>query len=377
MGHVKIHDLFRYLLDGVATEPEVFLGLSNAAAPRLGDFLDALDPNQPLDWNGVDFQGLPSLRSSALSQAGLAENLGPENVLITAGAAEANYLIFRQLLSPGDRVVLERPGWPQAEVLASAIGCQIVWVDRDPDANWDLPLDRLAAAITDDTRLVFLTNPNNPTGRLIPEADLRAISALTDRVGAHLVVDEVYAGLEWRGERPPSVAGLVERGVTTGSVSKALGLQGLRTGWLITQDKDLIRDALILRENSSEIMNIMGEVIADIALQPDRLNRALDRTRTDAVAGLNKIAEAALSLPQIEWAPPDAGLIGLARLRTGQTGHEVAQDLLGAPYRTFLIPGNAYHQPEFIRLGVGGGPEARLEDGLERLGSYLGSLAVN
>ena len=105
-------------------------------------------------------------------------------MLITAGTAEANYLAIMQLLRPGDRIVFEVPGWPQAEVLAKAKGAEIVRVTRDEAQGWCLPLDWLEAAVTAGTRMVFLTNPNNPTGNLMTAAELEKVVAFADRVGA-------------------------------------------------------------------------------------------------------------------------------------------------------------------------------------------------
>jgi aspartate/methionine/tyrosine aminotransferase len=73
----------------------------------------------------------------------------------------------------------------------------------------------------------------------------------------------------------------------------------------------------------------------------------------------------------LSWTQPEAGLIGLARLGGGLDGAQVAKDLLKAPYRTFLLPGSAYDEPGHIRVGVGGGPDAQLDLGLERLAAYL------
>ncbi len=372
---VRIHRLFEYLLETAGAEPpECFLGFSLSTPPRLGDVLPDLDPALPLDWNGVSFQGLPALRQRVIDQAGLGPACGPENVLITAGAAEANYLVFRQLLEPGDEVVTDTPGWPQAGVMAKAIGARLVEVPRHEAKAWALDPADVAAAITPRTKLVFLTNPNNPTGRLIPDSDLRAIVAACDRAGVWLLVDEVYAGLEWSGPRPPSVAGLYARGITTGSVSKALGLQGLRTGWLVTPDRGLLMDAVILRENSSEIMNILGEHIAEIALRPDRLAPALAKARAEAQAALAGLDRFIATEPRLSWQRPEAGLIGLARL-DGIDGDALARTLLAPPYRTFVLPGSAYGQPAHIRLGVGGGPAARLDEGLARLSRCLAAWA--
>ncbi len=370
---VTIHKLFDYLLSTTSEVPDCVLGFSLSQSPRLRDFLEDLDPNLSLDWNGVSFQGLPSLRARVIAQAGLSGTCTPDDVLITAGAAEANYLCLRQLLSAGDEMVTETPGWPQAAVLAKAIGVQLTTVKRHEADGWRLDLNALSKAVTPRTKVIFLSNPNNPTGQLLTQAELHQIAGIADRVGAWLIVDEVYAGLEWQGPRAPSIAGIYPRGITTGSVSKALGLQGLRTGWMICRDSQMIRDGVILRENSSEIMNILGEHIAEIALRPDRLTPALEKARAEGSANLGVLDRFIASQPRLSWVKPQAGLIGLARLQ-GELAEPFSRRLLAAPYRTFLLPGTAYDEPHHIRLGVGGGAEVRLGEGLARLAECLAAL---
>ncbi len=367
---VRIHKLFDYLLETTAQEPEAIVGFSLSESPRLGDFLADLDPDLPLDWNGRSFRGLPELRARVIAQAGLAGSCEPDDVLITAGAAEANYLAMMQLVQPGDRLVVESPGWPQAEVIGRAIGAEIVRVDRDESDMWRLPLNRLAEAAR-GARMIFLSNPNNPTGQLLSAEDLAEAVGIARREGAWLLVDEVYAGLEWDGPRAPSVAGLYEKGITTGSVSKALGLQGLRTGWMICRDRDALMDAVILRENSSEIMNIMGEVIAELALRPERLKPALDRARAAGHANLAAVDRFVSETEGLSWHRPRAALIGLARLPEGIDSEAFFRRLLAPPYRTFALPGAAYGQPGHIRLGVGGGAQADFRTGLERVAAAL------
>lgn len=374
---VKIHTLFQYLLDTTQTDPEAFIGFSLAGSPKLGDFLDDLDPNMSLDWNSKSFRGLPSLRQRVIDQAGLDGLCAADDVLITAGAAEANYLAFMQLVEDGDEVVTEIPGWPQIEVLAKARQATVKLVERDEANGWAMPIDQLEELVTEKTRLIFLTNPNNPTGKLLSTPELHRIAQIADKVGAWLIIDEVYAGLEWTVSRAPSIAGIYERGITTGSVSKALGLQGLRTGWLICRDKNMVMDAIILRENSSEIMNIMGEVIAEIALRPDRLSKALEQARQTSVATLEYLDAYISDEPKLSWHQPEAGLIGLARLVDGIDGDDFAKRLLAAPYKTFLLPGSAYGLPNHIRMGVGGGATANLDVGLTRMSKLLAEWNVN
>lgn len=368
---VKIHTLFEYLLETTDSAPEAFVGFSLSPSPRLGDFLADLDPAMSLDWNQQSFRGLPALRKRVLRASGLQRACEPDDVLITAGAAEANYLAFMQLVETGDEVVTERPGWPQIGVLAQSVGARLRVVDRDPASGWALPLDAVRDAVNERTRLIFISNPNNPTGHLMGEAEMRELTGIADRVGAWLVVDEVYAGLEWDGPRAPSVAGLYERGITTGSVSKALGLQGLRTGWMICRDTQMIMDAVIRRENGSEIMNVLGETIAEIALRPDRLGPAMDDARRSGLQNLRRLDDFVSLTPRLSWVRPQAGLIGLARLEDGIDADNFARALLAPPYRTFLLPGSAYDMPGHLRLGVGGGPETQLDLGLERLAALL------
>lgn len=367
---VTIHKLFDYLLSTTSEAPECILGFSLSQSPRLRAFLPDLDPDLVLDWNGQSFQGLPALRQRVIDQAGLAGSCSADDVLITAGAAEANYLAFRQILSPGDHMVTETPGWPQAAVMARAIGARLTTIRRREANGWRLDLDELAAAVTPGTKLIFLSNPNNPTGQLLTEAELHRLAEIAEAAGAFVLVDEVYAGLEWTGARAPSIAGITPRGITTGSVSKALGLQGLRTGWMICRDPGMIRDAVILRENSSEIMNILGEHIAEIALRPDRLRPAMAEARAEGAANLALLDAFIATQPRLSWVRPEAGLIGLARLQ-GDEGERFARRLLAPPYRTFLLPGSAYDEPAHIRLGVGGGAGVRLEEGLARLAACL------
>lgn len=373
---VTIHKLFDYLLDTAGEDPpECVLGFSLSTSPRLGNFLVDLDPGLSLDWNGVSFQGLPTLRQAVIDQAGLNGICAPDDVLITAGTAEANYLCFRQLLEPGDRIVTDTPGWPQAGVMARAIGAELVEVRRREEDRWHLDPDALARAVGPGTKVIFLSNPNNPTGALMDRAALEQVVRIADRVGAWLVVDEVYAGLEWAAPRPPSIAGMYHRGITTGSVSKTLGLQGIRTGWMICPDRAMIMDGVIARENSSEIMNILGEHIAEIALRPARLAPALARARAEGAANLALLDAFIAGQPRLSWVRPEAGLIGLARLE-GEDAEPFARRLLAAPYRTFLMPGTAYDHPHHIRLGVGGGEAVRLEEGLQRLALALSDIRL-
>ena len=385
--HVKIHKLFEYLLETTSAEPpEAILGFSLSTPPKLGEFLPDLDPDFSLDWSNQSFQGFNPLREHVIDRAFLRGVCSAENVLITAGTAEANYLAIMQLVQPGDEMIVESPGWPQPFVLGEAIGANIKVLPRYEALGWRFEMDELESLISPKTKLIFLCNPNNPTGQMLNSAELTHIANLANRVGAYVLVDEVYAGLEWERDRlptgrsrhsnrVPSIAGIYERGISTGSVSKALGLQGLRTGWLICRDPKVVMDAVILRENSSEIMNVMGELIAEVALREARYNQAIAKAHAEGLANLELLDAFIAKRPELSWQRPAAGLIGLCRLDLPIDGETLTRRLLKPPYRTFAIPGSAYRYPQHIRLGVGGGAGVELQKGLERLATLLDSLS--
>jgi aspartate/methionine/tyrosine aminotransferase len=369
--HVRPHALFKKFMAGLEAEPQASLVQSLAEPPSLAEFLPDLDPDLSLDWSGKSFFGMPALREHVLGRTGTDASCGIDDVLITAGTAEANFLAISQLLQPGDEMVVDVPGWPQPLVLGEAIGADVKRLQRREDQAWRFDLDHLRDLVNDRTRLIFLCHPNNPTGQVMSEAELRAVVGIADRVGAYVLCDEVYAGMEWDDHPIPRIANLYDKGIGTGSVSKVLGLQGLRTGWMICRDNKALFDAMVLREDSSEIMNIMGEAIAEIALREDRYASSVARARAAGRRNLDIVDGWIEQRPELSWQRPAAGLIGFCRLDMAITADTLAERLIGEPYRTFVMPGSAYNFPQHLRLGVGGGASADIDNALQRLGHCL------
>ncbi len=352
-------------------KPEACVTFSLSPSPLLQEFIAELDPGIPLDWSSEDYQGALGLREQVLDRYGYRPACGVADVLITAGAQEANYLALTQLLGPGDEFLIDAPGWQQPLVLARQIGATAKRVPRSEASGWALDIDQLEALVTPKTKAIFICNPNNPTGRVEDEATLRRIIAAADRVGAYVVSDEVYRGLEWTEVETPRVATMYDRGVSTGSVSKLLGLQGLRTGWMVTRDRKLIADAMVLRENTSEIMNVMGERIAEVALRPERFAALVERSRATGRARIDLLDRFVAGQPALRWHRPAAGLLGLAHLDLPMTADRFAEQLLAPPYNTFVMSGTAYACPQHLRLGAGGVSHAELELGLARMAQLL------
>ncbi len=372
---VKAHTLFKKFMAGLEAEPQVSLVHSLAEPPTLGDFLDDLDPGLSLDWSGKSFLGMPALRQQILRRTGTEASASIDDVLITAGAAEANFLAISQRVQAGDEIIVDVPGWPQPLVLGEAIGAHVKRLQRREDQAWRFDLDQLNDLVTDRTRLIFLCHPNNPTGQVMSEAELKAVVEIADRVGAYVLCDEVYAGMEWNDKAIPRIANLYDKGISIGSVSKVLGLQGLRTGWMICRDKQLLFDAMVLREDTSEIMNIMGEVIAEIALREERYAASVATAKAVGRQNLELVDAWIKQRPELSWHRPPAGLIGFCRLDMPISADTLTERLIAEPYRTFVMPGSVYGFGQHLRLGVGGGNSSAVNEGLTRLGRCLDDFA--
>jgi len=368
---VEIHKLFEVLLKAQKANPETTVVHSLAEPPVLGDFLDDLDPNLILDWSGQSFQGLTSLRQKVVERFDYSPVCNLDNVLITAGTAEANFLTICNLVGPNDEMIVDVPGWPQPLVLGKAIGATVKKLERREENGWMFDFDQLEDLITEKTKLIFLCNPNNPTGHILNEAELLRVANLADKVGAFVLTDEVYRNMEWNSQLTPRMATLYNRGISTGSVSKVLGLQGLRTGWMVTQDKDLLSDCIVLREDTSEIMNIMGEAIADIALRDDRFKTAVAKARKSAKENLDLLNDFIENHAELSWVRPVAGLIGLCKLNINLDSDVLSEALLEKPYSLMIMPGSAYGYPNHIRVGAGGGNMEDIKKGLDRLDQYF------
>jgi hypothetical protein len=144
---------------------------------------------------------------------------------------------------------------------------------------------------------------------------------------------------------------------------------------MICRDQKVLFDAMVLREDTSEIMNIMGEAIAEIALREDRYANAVARAKAEGRHNLDIVDAWIANRPELSWHRPAAGLIGFCRLDTAISADELAQRLIDEPYRTFVMPGSAYGFPQHLRLGVGGGINAGIEDALQRLTDCLDDVA--
>ncbi len=166
--------------------------------------------------------------------------------------------------------------------------CSATGVPLEDRGGWRLDIDRVAAAIRPETRLVLMNFPNSPTGALIDRASLVALVELCRRHGLWLVNDEVYRLMT---DNPCAdlspIANVYEHGISIDALSKSLGLPGLRVGWVVCQDRKLLAEVLLAKSRLSSYLAAPAEILARIALRADAL--ILSRNKTIARSNLDML----------------------------------------------------------------------------------------
>lgn len=289
----------------------------------------------------------------------------PVECIVTAeGTSMANHLALAALLERGDEVVIEEPTYGLLLDLAHYLGARVKRIARSFENNFDLGLPEVAAAITPATRLIVLTNLHNPTGALLSQSTLQAIGALAQRVGARVLVDEVYLPMLFEAA-PPTAFSLGENFVVTSSLTKTYGLSGLRCGWILAAPELAQRIRWLndlFAATSAHPAERMSVMAFDHLLQFRARARALLTTNR---ALLDQFLDFRRDL---ECVRPPAGSVIFPRLPPGDPA--AFFHLLREKYETSVVPGEFFERPEHFRLGLGG-ETAILQSGLERLGAAL------
>lgn len=294
----------------------------------------------------------------------------PENVLVTTGCAEANFLALSTLLGEGDRVALLTPNYLELEGIAWNLGAAVRTFRLDPERDFALDVESLERAVVPGTAVVGITNPNNPTGAILGPEDSGRILETAERAGAWLFSDEVYAGAE-RDDGPatPSLYGRSGRVLAFGSLSKAFGLPGLRIGWVV--GPPTIIEAMAARHDYTVISApAVSTILAIHALRPEVRERARRRARRLIAGGHEQLAawcDRHADLARL--VPSRAGAIACIRYARTEPSADLALRL--AETESVLVaPGAYFGLDGHLRVNVGAEPGA-LDEGLTRLARFL------
>jgi aspartate/methionine/tyrosine aminotransferase len=293
--------------------------------------------------------------------------VGTKNVATAIGTSMANYLAMSAVLEPGDEVIIEQPAYDPMVEVGHYLGAVVKRIPRRPEHGWQVQVDELQKMVSGRTRLIVLTNLHNPSGVLLEEDTLRAISEVAKRVSAYVLVDEVY--LELLFDRPfRSAFHLGEHFLVTSSLTKAYGLSGLRCGWILAAPELVER---MWHQNDlfgnipAHITDLLGVIALDhLETIRERAKKLLERNW--------KLLDAFLAEHQeLDVTRPPGGTIVFAKAPSGDA--DAFSTMLYKRYETSVVPGRFFEMPDRIRIGIGNESD-EIQEGLWRLSTAMGNI---
>jgi aspartate/methionine/tyrosine aminotransferase len=295
-----------------------------------------------------------------------------DRIEVTNGTSEANYLVALSQVRPGDTVAIQVPNYMQMPGVVRSLGAQVKTFRLRQETGWEPDWEEFDRAVSPGTRLVYLSNPNNPTGSVLSDEAMRRIVERCDRTGAWLLADEVYLGAEIDRPRTKSFWGMSERVVVTSGLSKAYGIPGLRIGWIVGPQR-LVAECWSQHDYLTIGPNKMSDRLAQIAVEPRNRERCYERTRAILRHNL-PIARDWIGAfgGRLTWREPQAGAIALLKYDADVPSLTVAERVR-VNQGTLIVPGTHVGLEGYVRIWLGG-REDFLREGLRRIGDELRSL---
>lgn len=314
-----------------------------------------------------DHRGAPDLRRMI---AGTGTGLSPDDVLVTAGAAGALFIISTSMLQAGDHIVVVRPNYATNLETPRAIGCDMSIVDLTFETGYRLDLAALEAAIRPETKYLSVTYPHNPTGVMISEGELKALVALVERKGIRLLFDETYREMTF-GTMLPVAASLSDRVISVSSLSKTYGIPGIRIGWLITRDAALMDTFLAAREQIGISGSTVDEYIAYVALRQRGEWLAFNNARIASAFAIVK--EWIAAEPLVEWIEPSGGCVCFPRIVPSANVDLAAfHESLYSRHQAYVGRGRWFEQDDrHFRIGYAWPTEDELRKGLAAISAAI------
>ena len=284
---------------------------------------------------------------------------GIENILVTNGSAEANFIATWSTLDTGDELVYMLPNYMQISGIANAFGASVKPFHLREDLAWAPDLDQLKKLVTPRTKMIAVCNPNNPTGAVLSEDMMIEIINLASKVKAWILSDEVYRGAELDGKRTPTFWGRYDKVLVIGGLSKAFGLPGLRIGWIVGPT-DFAEAAWAYHDYCTITASTISFYLAHLALEPDMREKILSRGRGVVNENLRLLQEWISKHDNLfSLVPPKAGAMAFAHYNLPVNSTELATRL-HQEKSVLVVPGDVFGQDHYLRIGYGAKKECLL-----------------
>jgi aspartate/methionine/tyrosine aminotransferase len=306
----------------------------------------------------------------AAQSGGAGGGVGRDDVLVTAGAAQALFIIATSLLDKGDHLVVISPNYATNIETPRAIEADVSYLDLTFEDGFRIDLDKLMALVTPRTKYVSITLPHNPTGITMSEADLRSVVGRVEAAGCRLLVDETYREMTF-GDPLPVAATLSDSAISVSSLSKTYGIPGIRSGWLVCRDRELMATFLAAKEQIGICGSVVDEEIAARAFA--QRDTWLPEIHAFIRRQFEVVSSWVAGEELMEWVEPRGGCVCFPRIKP-----DVPVDVdefyraLNDRHGAYVGPGHWFEQSRrHMRVGYGWPLPDELEGGLAAISSSV------
>ena len=314
-----------------------------------------------------DIYGSPQLLKGIAS---LYRDINSGEIIPTHGAIGANHQVLISVLEPGDSMIAAVPAYQQHYSIPESVGASVNLLKLTPENRFLPDLNKLRAMVNSSTRLISFTNPNNPTGSLIPVDVLKEIVGIAGSVGAYILCDEVYRGISEDGNYMPSIVDLYDKGVSVGSMSKTFSLAGLRLGWIASRDARVIELCRERRDYDTISCGRLDDLFASLALE--HKEAVLERNRKIVLENRKILDEWVNSEPHVHYVRPKAGNTALIFYDLDMPSYDFCTSLLKET-GVFFVPGECFDLDHCFRIGYAFDSKT-LKEGLEKTSGFMAKL---
>lgn len=304
------------------------------------------------------------------------KDLNENHVLVCPSAATALFIVSTTLLTERDHLIVLRPNYATNIETPRAINCEMDIVDLSPENNFQVTADSVLSKIKPTTKLISLTTPHNPTGVVLDKNVVQEIITKANELHITVLVDETYRFLNFQTEQIPYYATYADNVISVCSLSKAHGVPGIRTGWLICKSEKMMQDFLAAKEQIIITNSVVDEAIALHILQQNETY--LQPVHQHIRQNFSIVSNWVQNNERLSWTVPNAGVVGFPRIKNeDKYDLKLFYQLLYEKYKTMVGPGHWFEQSDAcFRLGFGYPSKEELIQGLENIDRALQDSAL-
>ena len=291
----------------------------------------------------------------------------PKHIIPMHGAIGANHHILMTLIDPSDNMVSVMPTYQQHYSIPESIGAEVRILNLNLENHFLPDIDKLKDLVDENTKMITMNSPNNPSGSLIPKDVMEQVIEVARSVDAYVLCDEVYRGISEDGSYMYSVADLYEKGISIGSMSKSWSMAGVRLGWIVTRDMDLIHRCHERRDYDTISCGVIDDKLAALALA--NKDKIIERNRAILNTNRQILDDWVNATPEVYYQRPVAGTTALVYYKKDMPSRELCDRLINETGVLFT-PGECFEMEGSVRIGYAFDSKV-LQKGLDLFAEFL------